>query len=57
MALLQAVVEQIEREARPRAGLRPAAERHLVAARHHVDAETLLDHGEVLVELAEERRQ
>ena len=30
--------------------------RHLVAARRRVDAEPLLDHGEVLVELAEQRR-
>ena len=54
VALLQAAVQHVEREAGAGERLGAAAQGHLVAARHRIDAETLLDEREVLVELAEQ---
>ena len=54
VALLQAAVEDVEGEAGAVAGAGGAAERHLIAAGDGLDAESLLDEREVLVELAEQ---
>ena len=50
----QPIVEHVEGEAGAGERLRAAGERHLVAAGDGVDAEALLEQGEVLVELAEQ---
>ncbi len=55
MAMFEPAIEHVERQPRLGAGLRSAAQQHLIAMRHRFDAEPLLDHGKVLVELAEQR--
>ncbi len=51
VAGLQADVEHIEGKAGAGERLGAAAQRHLVAARHRLDAEPALERGEILVEL------
>src|SRR5439155_23149772 len=57
VAALQPVIEAGEREAGDLGGRGGAGDRQPVAARHQRDAEVALDAVEMLVALAEERRQ